>query len=249
MGCGASNVPDRNRNIPNIQIQRQVVRTRNTTNQRFRALELPSPYKYGRMIQKDELDRLREEYWSTRVEGNGIMWQALRSASEALIIGDLSLANAIIEASNIGTPNGSLELCYDELGQQYNIPQYCFTTPLELTNQLSTSSKKLSIKGIINVENSKDIKIRVRVNPGDINAVFDISTGDTILDLKKVLYDHSVQSNGKIPICEDYRQRVMFMGKELLNGQTIQSAGVDESRVVQIFVKPQKNTGTSTKSN
>ena len=36
------------------------------------------------------------------------MWQAIRSASEALCLDDLMLAQAIMEASNISTPSGNL---------------------------------------------------------------------------------------------------------------------------------------------
>ena len=40
--------------------------------------------------------------------GNVHMWQAIRSASEALCLDDLMLAQAIMEASNISTPSGNL---------------------------------------------------------------------------------------------------------------------------------------------
>lgn len=41
--------------------------------------------------------RLREDFWSSRVEGNVHMWQNIRSAAEALASDDVMLANAILE--------------------------------------------------------------------------------------------------------------------------------------------------------
>lgn len=57
----------------------------------------------------------------------------LRSVSEALIDQDLALANAILEASSLLTPQGNLEVVYDERGRVYKVPRYCFAIPLELT--------------------------------------------------------------------------------------------------------------------
>jgi len=39
----------------------------------------------------------RENFWSSRVEGNVHMWQNILSAAEALASDDLMLANAILE--------------------------------------------------------------------------------------------------------------------------------------------------------
>lgn len=60
------------------------------------------------------------------------MWQAIKSAAEAILSHDLPLANAILEASNIITTSGLLDLCYDEKGHQYCVPAYCYCDPIEL---------------------------------------------------------------------------------------------------------------------
>ncbi len=41
--------------------------------------------------------RQRDDFWSSRVEGNVHMWQNIRSAAEALASDDVMLANAILE--------------------------------------------------------------------------------------------------------------------------------------------------------
>lgn len=63
-------------------------------------------------------------------------------------------------------PNGTLELCYDELGNEYKIPEYCYTTPSNISTKKASSidkpeaSQKKTIVGT-------PLKLKVRVNPGD----------------------------------------------------------------------------------
>lgn len=59
---------------------------------------------------------LRSEFWDTRVDGNNIVWQGLKSISETYLNNDIDLCNALLEASGIVSPNGTLEMTYDELG-------------------------------------------------------------------------------------------------------------------------------------
>lgn len=42
-------------------------------------------------------------------------------ASEVLLEGDASTANAITEAAAIRTPHGDLSICYDERGAEYRV--------------------------------------------------------------------------------------------------------------------------------
>lgn len=44
---------------------------------------------------------MRNDFWSSRVEGNMHMWQNIRSAADALVSNDLMLANAILEVSSV----------------------------------------------------------------------------------------------------------------------------------------------------
>lgn len=109
------------------------------------------------------------------------MWQSIRSAAEALLDGDTALANAILEATNIISPSGTLEVVYDERGHQYKVPQYCYSVPLELTspeqvpvvavsskdagNNMSSNSNN-PLGGPIASAGGDPIKLRIRINPG-----------------------------------------------------------------------------------
>ena len=37
------------------------------------------------------------------------------------------------------TPNGNLELCYDERGHMYKVPVWCLVNPIEITGPVSTA--------------------------------------------------------------------------------------------------------------
>jgi len=101
---------------------------------------LTTRYQHGRSITARQLQQQRNEFWATRVDGNSQSWLALKNVSEAFLGGDIELANALLEASMITTPNGSLDLCYDERGHQYKVPMYCFADPVELLADGGSSS-------------------------------------------------------------------------------------------------------------
>lgn len=98
-----------------------------------------------------------------------------------------------LQASSITTPNGSLEVCYDERGYQYKVPQYCVSNPSELTsstpNENSVASNSNGVlpsltasatvipanEGVYKARaaaiatkssNNSPINVRVRINPG-----------------------------------------------------------------------------------
>mmetsp|Transcript_95 Transcript_95/g.139 ORF Transcript_95/g.139 Transcript_95/m.139 type:complete len:247 (+) Transcript_95:163-903(+) len=244
MGCGASNTaanvvsnssPPVNTTISSNQHQHG---GRGTS----RPVIKSKSYKHGSPITLAELTNQRTEYWATRTEGNSHMWNAIQSAADAVLLDDLTLANAILEASEITTPNGLLEVLYDNRGYQYKVPIYCIANPVELVQ--SNASAELAYKNIspngstkmgIIVDNTPPITIRIRINPGDLNMKVQASPNCTINDLKSIISNNSEQP------CEEDRQRIIFMGRELKNAQKISDVGFEENKVVQVFLRPSRN--------
>lgn len=95
------------------------------------------------------------------------------------------------QASNISLPNGSLELCYDELGHEYKIPTYCFTTPENVSSSKTVLEKleNVSKKTIV----GKPLPLKIRVNPGDHNLQIDAETSNSIAELKRLVFEASVR--------------------------------------------------------
>lgn len=267
MGCGASNASEVNVVSPSNTGQpssgnNSINRGRNVAvNSHLHVpLKPVNRYKNGKPITKRELDSQRLEFWGTRVEGNSLMWQNIRSAADAFLGADLVLSNAILEASNIKTPSGSLDICYDERGQQYNVPAFLFSDPIELLESSSGEGHNTDESNILNegssnfdtinspfeeglkkIRSGNPINVKVRINPGDYSISLECYSNDSILNLKRVIFEHTFQTNGTIPVCEDVRQRVMYMGKELKNNQILSQVGIaDETKVVQVFMKPKR---------
>lgn len=238
MGCGASSG---NRDVPRPVAPFRFDDGQMGNFRRTIPLTAVEKFNHGAPITKNQIAFQREEYWSTRIGGNVIMWQAIRTASDAMLQNDSALANAIIEASGISTPSGSLDTCYDETGYLYKIPRFCYSDPVELTEGNQAVE-------LVAVEVSKKdkgtgspVKLKVRVNPGDINMQINVSSNDTILDVKRAVQEYSVVAQSKeasIPFCDENRQRIMFMGKELKNNNLVSQAGMEDGRVVQVFLRP-----------
>jgi len=97
---------------------------------RLRPEPTPTPWSI------EVLYRQREEFWDTRVEGRPEIWTVLKAAA-AVMENDNNGKGAIeaacmLQANCITTPSGTLALCYDALGKEYIIPNYCLTKPSNL---------------------------------------------------------------------------------------------------------------------
>ncbi|KAL7326875.1 hypothetical protein PS15p_209145 [Mucor circinelloides] len=82
-----------------------------------------------------ELDHKRSAFWETAPSygGREEIWQALRVAFEE---SDIIMARSILEAANIILPTGNpCEGCFDELGNEYEIPVYCVVSPVNLISE------------------------------------------------------------------------------------------------------------------
>ena len=79
------------------------------------------------------LARLREEFWATASTygGVGIIWQALRAATEA----DLPTARLILEAACVTVPGADLSTAYDERGFLYELPLFLLSAPTNLAEE------------------------------------------------------------------------------------------------------------------
>jgi hypothetical protein len=82
-------------------------------------------------------------------------------------------------------------LCYDELGHEYKVPTFCFTTPDNVSSQKSSVDKleNISKKTIV----GKPLPLKVRVNPGDHNLQLEADTSNSIAELKRLIFEASVR--------------------------------------------------------
>mmetsp|Transcript_18423 Transcript_18423/g.30700 ORF Transcript_18423/g.30700 Transcript_18423/m.30700 type:complete len:230 (+) Transcript_18423:255-944(+) len=189
-----------------------------------------------------ELQVMRKEFWESRVDGSPEMYVALRSVCEAILSEDSALADAILEASNITTVDATLSKCYDERGHEYNIPTYCWSS--QGPASMASSSKTAQFdptKVKANIKNANQpLVIKVQVNPGDRRFELNANTSNSVAELKALIATESTVKTDKNMCTEpvrETRQRMIFMGKELKNTQYLGDVGVDDTRVVQVFLR------------
>ena len=84
-------------------------------------LQQPRPWSSGQPVSREGLALKRDEFWTTRVTGREEIWGAIKLASELLINNDVDMANQILLAAEVTTPQGTLAVCYDRLGNKYEV--------------------------------------------------------------------------------------------------------------------------------
>ena len=81
-------------------------------------------------ITLEELKKVREEFWSSRIEGDKKIWDILK-----FICNDNSLSNddikEALKVSGIIPYKNCINIVYDSKGFLYEIPNYCINDPLK----------------------------------------------------------------------------------------------------------------------
>ncbi|KAJ1565900.1 Ubiquitin domain-containing protein 2 [Nowakowskiella sp. JEL0078] len=140
-------------------------------------------YTHPNQLSLSELNQLRETFWDTQplYSGKSEIWQVLKVACEC---SDISAAQTYIDSAFITVPTGVLaDGCYDELGNQYIIPAYCFANPINLilndgiTADVDTTTATSSSNGLTQEKLSKSIIVE-STSKSESNSV----TSDTKTD-------------------------------------------------------------------
>ena len=117
----------------------------------------------------DQLNKKRDEFWASKNKLNITKWKIIHQAC----IYDHINAEEFLFKNNIRTLNGCINMCLDEGGKLYRVPNFCINDP---TFQLE----------LLNNENSKKEKINIILN--DVAAqkkknynIYDTTTGKELL--------------------------------------------------------------------
>ena len=171
----------------------------------------------------EELEKIRKDFWSSRIEGNPIIWEVLHT-----ICSDNNLSqediNVYMRSSNIITYKGCINVTYDNKGYLYEIPNYCINDPVEYEkkeDKLKPDEKEIEIK-IRCFSDEKKIKINNYKYIKDLKEV--IKTDDFFCD--KFILDNL---------------RLFFGGKELLDMKEIWFYNIESESIVQMLANPLKN--------
>lgn len=169
---------------------------------------------YSSKVDKDELDKKRQEFWETRVEANKQSWEALRFAcenSEALTIIE------VLTASGIKLIKKSLQMSYDEDGYRYDLPIFLINEPKAFVVEEDAKEEIVPLK----------LKLTLRVVGQDI--LVEANTIDKVSLLKD-------QLKSKHPDSAKKSIRMFFAGKELNDIKPI-GKYLTEDGVITIFLR------------
>ncbi|XP_009590968.1 uncharacterized protein LOC107773971 isoform X3 [Nicotiana tabacum] len=104
-----------------------------TESEAAKQIRKPKPWKHSEPITRDQLVRLRDEFWDTAPHygGRKEIWDALRAAAES----DINLAQAIVDSAGVIVQAPDLTVCYDERGAKYELPKYVLSEPTNLNRE------------------------------------------------------------------------------------------------------------------
>ena len=169
----------------------------------------------------EELLKIREEFWSSRIEGNKVIWEVLHMIcnDNLMSIDDI---DGFMKSSNIVTYKGCINVTYDSRGFLYEIPNYCINNPIEY------EKKEEEIKKIPKKQNI-EIKIRCYTDEGKIK----ISNYENIENLKKIIFSGNDFKNKYMLD----GARLFFGGKELQNQKQLWFYNIENKSIVQMLAK------------
>ena len=168
----------------------------------------------------EELERIRNDFWSSRIEGNPQIWEILH-----MICNDNSLSlediDGYMKASNIVTYKGCINVTYDDKGYLYEIPNYCINDPVEY---LKFEEKKPLIK--------EDIKVKIRCL--NYEEKIKINNYQTIKELRDIIKE-----------CDGFKNkfkldniRLFFGGKELIDKKEVWFYNIESDSIIQMLASP-----------
>ena len=171
----------------------------------------------------EELEKIRNDFWSSRIEGNPQIWEILH-----LICNDKSLStediNVYMKESSIVTYKGCINVTYDNKGYLYEIPNYCINDPLEYEK---FEEKKPLIK--------EDIEIRIRCFNHEEK--IKINNFMNIKELKDI-----IKKNEKFKKNYELNKiRLFFGGKELFDKKEVWYYNIQNESIVQMLANHLEN--------
>jgi hypothetical protein len=206
------------------------------------------------------LQKRREEFWDTRVQGRAEMWAALRVACEASA--EEATMAAILESAQLQPLDIEREgeaFTYDQRGFKYEVPLDCIYTPGSLIKGSSSpraqlvlqvqpapaqgsSSARYSTEEAKSAEaaavaqpaavaaSGKSLKFKVRFSNGLPDLTLDQRTGCTIGQLKSVIAE-------KYPALTPDRTRIYYLGKFMSSHSwNLGEIGMKKEMVLQCFI-------------
>lgn len=195
----------------------------------------------GGAVSQFQLQCMREEFWEkAKAPGRNIQtWDALKVACEAMANGNHELAETVLQTAHITTANGTLQVCFDHRRQKYDIPRFCWCTPVNIRDGVVDSLTGKTEEDAV----AEPLAVSVRVAFTEVLLKFNMSTQTKIAELKAAVHqeleakckDVDDSTSDTFPV---ERQRMFFGGRELRDVYTLAQCGLKNKYVVQVTGVP-----------
>ena len=170
-------------------------------------------------ISLSQLNKLREDFWSSRIEGDSEIWELLHVICSDNSLNEEEIENIMKDGGIIPYKN-CINITYDSKGALYEIPNYCINEPFKF--EIDDIKK--------NKPKEEDIVIIVRffINQDKIK----ISNYKLVLDLK---YEIKKLNKYKDENIKNFR--IFFGGKELCDDKELWSYNFINESICQLLLK------------
>ena len=209
-------------------------------------LQQPLPWSSGQPVSREGLDLKRDEFWTTRVTGREEIWGAIKLASELLINNDVDMANQILLAAEVTTPSGTLAVCYDRLGNKYEVEAYCYSNPIKFQEgHVEKAGGGKTKERTDDSDPGADMVLRMRTSIREIEMKVNTHQNERVCTLKKILAEatanYKPNSDNEVPKefpLEVSKMRFLCHGYELKkDNATLDMYNVKDNDVVQVMVR------------
>ena len=166
-------------------------------------------------ISLEELQKKRESFWGTRVEGNKQTWNFLKEICEMRDASSDDI-EAMLAAYEIRPYRNCINVTYDSSGALYEIPNYCIHDPkvydLPENHKVKPKEKEITFICRKGIDQAKIKKTNYSL----------------VLDIKTILSKKYKTTKEKI--------RLFFGGKELKNEKELWFYNLDDDCVVSFMI-------------
>ena len=175
-------------------------------------------------INLEKLKKVREDFWSSRIEGDEKIWNILKNIcnDESLKENDIQ---EILKVSGIIPYRNCINIVYDSKGALYEIPNYCINQPSQYKIEEIEYDKNKPKEEVINVI------IRYYNN----QFKFKISNWKNIIQLTENIIKIKDYKNVNIE-----NIRLFFGGKELNDIQELWFYNIVNKSIIQMLIKEEE---------
>jgi len=175
-------------------------------------------------ISKEELEKKRNDFWTSRIEGDHTIWATLKLCCETE---DMQNIKAFLKAAGIRPFNRCLNICFDSHGQIYEVPNYCINPPI-IYDANAQDVKRPEKEVLLNLK-LRYLTREFRMEISNYTKVMRV-----IENLVKVLKEED-------KTIEADNVKLFYCGRELKRDEDLWTHKINEENIVTIFVNKFKD--------